>query len=88
MSTRKPFTAVIKMSPLYCSSSEQETVKLDVSLSDLTLENWAWAKVVDSFIHPEEGYFLIVIFSVASTISNQNEEGFRIIQFQQAKCNG
>jgi hypothetical protein len=55
MSTRKPFTTVIKMTALNGSSSEQDTVRLEVSLSDLTLEAWAWAKVVDSFIHPEEG---------------------------------
>jgi hypothetical protein len=55
MSTRKPFTTVIKMSSLNGSLSEQDTVRLEVSLSDLTLETWAWAKVVDSFIHPEEG---------------------------------
>jgi hypothetical protein len=27
---------------------------LEVSFSDLTQENWAWAKVVDAYLHPEE----------------------------------
>lgn len=65
MSTRKPFSAVIKMSALNGLSFEQDTVALDVSFSDLTLETWAWAKVADSFLHPEEGiqYFLNIVWA-------------------------
>lgn len=64
MSTRKPFTAVIKMSSLNGSSSEKDTVRLDVSFSDLTLETWAWSKVVDSFLHPEEG--ILTFYNIKS----------------------
>ncbi|KAI9204569.1 uncharacterized protein BJ171DRAFT_504703 [Polychytrium aggregatum] len=36
------------------ATSYSELPKLGVSLTDLTQEKWAWAKVMDAYIHPEE----------------------------------
>ena len=35
--------------------NDDEIPLLEASFTDLTQENWAWAKVVDAYIHPEEG---------------------------------
>ena len=63
------------MSSPDCSFNEKEIPRLEVSFSDQTQEKWAWAKVVDAYLHPEEGILHIAElsqFGVACTVSNSS----------------
>ena len=81
LSTRRPFNAVIKMCSPNCSMNDYDIVRLDVSFTDMTLESFAWSKIVDSFLHPEDGKSGILNASMDEVISYKNEKRFRIIKF-------
>lgn len=57
LATHKPFTTIVKMASPDCALSEKDIPRLDVSITDATLEDWSWTKVEDAYPHPEQGEF-------------------------------
>ncbi len=55
LATRKPFTTIVKMASPDCSLNDKDIPRLEVSITDLTLEDWSWTKVEDAYPHPEQG---------------------------------
>ena len=49
---------------------EKDIPRLDVSITDSTLEEWSWTKVEDAYPHPEHGNFFMfeIVWSLTPTV--------------------
>ncbi|KAI8920524.1 hypothetical protein BC831DRAFT_478987 [Entophlyctis helioformis] len=54
LSSRKPLSAVLKMTTPECNLADPEVPRLEIAVSDQTQERWSWSKVVDVYRSSEE----------------------------------
>ncbi|KAI9327055.1 hypothetical protein BDR26DRAFT_876141 [Obelidium mucronatum] len=56
-SVKKPMWQVVRLNPLDCVLPSSWLPCLELSISDNTREQWAWAKIMDAYTIPEEVWF-------------------------------
>jgi hypothetical protein len=54
LSAKKPLRQVLRLSTLDCIVEESDLACIEVGIVDNTQERWAWAKVFDAYIAPDE----------------------------------